>query len=292
MTVWLSSSIYATKSGCDLSLLIAPLEALTDTRLSGPERRVLLALYSFRNKNADTVWPSAEAIAARSGLKDKTYVSKMTTGLAKKGWIEKKRRGYTGGNEYKLTVPEEAETIHSNLECEPNLDYNSNLEQNYNSNLEQRSNSNLDYRSKNKEHQSEHQSEEYNTMSESEISDPAPADENKNEAPEKTPIKIPPCPTQKIVDLYHEVLPELPQVRVLTTKRAGQIKARWLQLENMRSLERWRAFFEYVRNSGFLMGMTDPAPGRQRFSADLEWLTNQSNFAKIVEGKYHDARAA
>lgn len=101
-----------------MSFLIAPLEALTDSRLSDPERRVLLALYSFRNKNADTVWPSADAIAARARIGDKTWISKLTKTLSEKGWLTKKRRGFTGGIEYALSVPDFASDELSNLDSQ------------------------------------------------------------------------------------------------------------------------------------------------------------------------------
>ena len=101
-----------------MSFLIAPLEALTDSRLSDPERRVLLALYSFRNKNADTVWPSAEAIAARARIGDRTWISKLTKLLSEKGWLTKKRRGFTGGIEYALSVPDFASDELSNLDSQ------------------------------------------------------------------------------------------------------------------------------------------------------------------------------
>lgn len=91
-----------------MALLIAPLEALTDRRLSDPERRVLLALYSFRNKNSDTVWPSLPSLAHRSHINDPPRVSKLTGSLAEKGWLTKRKRGFTGTNTYSLTVPDEA----------------------------------------------------------------------------------------------------------------------------------------------------------------------------------------
>ncbi|MBB04086.1 MAG: hypothetical protein CML03_00940 [Pseudooceanicola sp.] len=258
-----------------MSLLIAPVEAITDPRLTGPERRVLLSLYSFRNKNADTVWPSAEAIAARSGLKDKTFVSKVTKGLAEKGWLTKKRRGYTGGNQYTLMVPVEAENHYSKLEQESNLELCSSLDENTNSNLEQESNSNLDYHSKNNEQQSEHQIEHQSKTS------VAPA-------PEKPISEIADCPTKRIVDLYHEILPELPKLKVLTDARRSQIKARWREHDQMRSLEAWSQYFTLVRGSRFLMGLTEPTAGRKHFIASLEWLTKAGNFAKVIEGNYHD----
>ncbi len=68
---------------------------------------MLAVLYSFRDKNANTVWPSLEAIAERAGYSDRTQVSRMTTKLKDKGWLTKsKRRRVRGPNVYELMVPE------------------------------------------------------------------------------------------------------------------------------------------------------------------------------------------
>ena len=114
-----------------MSILVAPLEALTDSRLTDPERRVLLALFSFRDKTTNTVWPSIGKLADRANLKDKTRVSKLTRNLCEKGWLTKKKRGFTGGNAYTLLFP-------SILDSEAKLggDANSNLDSDTNSNLD------------------------------------------------------------------------------------------------------------------------------------------------------------
>jgi hypothetical protein len=93
-------------------------------------------------------------------------------------------------------------------------------------------------------------------------------------------------PYEKIVSLYHEHLPKCPKVEILTAKRKSQIGARWNSGE-LDTLESWEGFFKHCAHSRFLMGAIDPAPGRNRFVADLEWLTKESNYTKIVEGKYH-----
>lgn len=148
------------------SLLIAPLEALVDPRLTDPERRVLLALYSFRNKNADTVWPSVDSIGERAGIKDRTRVSKITKSLADKGWLSKKKRGFTGGNEYALFVPEFAENALSNLdsettlEQEATLDGKSKMDGDTSSNVVPETTSNLDSETTYKEQQIEQQNEQ------------------------------------------------------------------------------------------------------------------------------------
>jgi hypothetical protein len=92
----------------------------------------------------------------------------------------------------------------------------------------------------------------------------------------------PECPHQQIIALYHEILPQAPQVRSWTPKRATQLRARWNEDRSRQDLGWWRGFFEYVGSCDFLVGRS----GRQPFFADLEWMTKSENFTKIREGKY------
>jgi hypothetical protein len=87
-------------------LLVAPLEALTDDRLTDQERRVLLTLFSFRGKVSDTVWPGRELIGQRANIKDLGRVGKCTTSLCEKGWLVKWKTGWSGHNTYRLTFPD------------------------------------------------------------------------------------------------------------------------------------------------------------------------------------------
>ena len=107
--------------------------------------------------------------------------------------------------------------------------------------------------------------------------------EPENQIPEKPKN----CPTQKIIDLYHETLPELPKMLVISEARKSLISARWKQNPTMQTVERWQSFFEYVRDSDFLMGRVDPKAGQRQWSADLEFLVTASSFAKVIERKYH-----
>jgi len=86
-------------------LLVAPLEALTDKRLTESERKVLLVLFSYRGKVSDTVWPGREKIAERSNIKDLARIGKITTKLAELGWLVKYKKGFSGHNIYRLTFP-------------------------------------------------------------------------------------------------------------------------------------------------------------------------------------------
>lgn len=94
----------------------------------------------------------------------------------------------------------------------------------------------------------------------------------------------PNCPHQEIIDLYHEVLPQCPQVRDWTPARQTQLRARWNEDSGRQNLDYWRLFFEYVSTCDFLMGRTSPKP----FTADLEWMTKSANFTKIREMKYEN----
>lgn len=102
----------------------------------------------------------------------------------------------------------------------------------------------------------------------------------------------PACPYQKIIALYHQILPELPQVQVLSEQRKKQLRARWQSsIGNSPKgecwhLEFWERYFQYVRTCPFLMGQGEASPGRTTFFADLEWLTKASNFIKVIERRY------
>lgn len=109
--------------------------------LSELEIRVLIALYSFRDKNANTVWPSLESIADRAGIADKTRVSKVTGKLEKRGLITKRKRGFTGGNVYGF----------ANLDESANMEDSYKLDETYSANLDESYKSNLDESAKNKE---------------------------------------------------------------------------------------------------------------------------------------------
>ena len=106
--------------------------------------------------------------------------------------------------------------------------------------------------------------------------------------------KFPMCPHQKVIDLYHESLPYCPQVREWNTTRQKYLQSRWREKavslgwqKDDEGLEWFRRFFAFVGESKFLTGKSDGRSGKPPFLADLEWLMRPSNFAKVVEGKYH-----
>lgn len=111
-------------------------------------------------------------------------------------------------------------------------------------------------------------------------------------------VKDPPvCPFTELVDLYHELLPELPRLKKHTSARQSSARGRWRETwaglrkegkphDKQALLAYFRRFFSYVSQSDFLMGrVTD-------WSADFEWLFTAKGFARVVEGNYHGKKDA
>ena len=102
---------------------------------------------------------------------------------------------------------------------------------------------------------------------------------------QKSPADKIKYPYQKIIDLYHEVLPELPRVEKLTPTRKSYIRNLWN--DDLNDLEYWKNFFTHIRKSDFLMGKTEPVNGRRPFRANFEWMIKPANYVKIYEDNYH-----
>jgi len=105
--------------------------------------------------------------------------------------------------------------------------------------------------------------------------------------------KIPPCPHQQIIDIYHQTLPELPKVISWNKTREAHLKQRWRELftefeckSSDEALDWFKNdFFQFIKNSKFLTGRTQ-SKDRRPFLADLEWVIKPTNFTKIIERKY------
>ena len=109
-------------------------------------------------------------------------------------------------------------------------------------------------------------------------------------------LKIPDCKHSEVISLYHQHLPTLRKVEVWNATRQGYLRQRWREvaeelsksqaIDSSNVLGWWGEFFQHVGKSKFLTGRVNSKDGRA-FTADLEWILKPSNFAKIVEGKYH-----
>ena len=99
---------------------------------------------------------------------------------------------------------------------------------------------------------------------------------------EFVPTSKPNVPHQKIVDLYAEILPELPQVKKLTSARYSSIRARHNGIFKGK-IENWSKYFTYVKNncSWMISG---------NFNITFDYLIKQSNAVAIMEGAKDDRR--
>ena len=108
----------------------------------------------------------------------------------------------------------------------------------------------------------------------------------------------PACPHARLLALFAELVPELPQPRRELwegSKGADAMRQRWKWLLTARrsangtryastaeeGLDWFRRFFEQVAASDFLTGRN----GSWR-NCDLTWLMGKENFAKVVQGNY------
>lgn len=112
---------------------------------------------------------------------------------------------------------------------------------------------------------------------------------------EKTP-GIPSCPHTKVLALWRELLPELPQhdPDEWGGQRADNLRARWREKaaklkwgSEADGLTYFRRLFGWIRKSDWLMGRVPPTPGRRLFQLELQWLTRPNNWPNVLEGKYH-----
>ena len=107
---------------------------------------------------------------------------------------------------------------------------------------------------------------------------------------------VPDCPHQAVLALWAEVLPALPQhnAGMWGGTRADHLRARWRETA---VAEKWeteadgiaylRRLFVYIGRSAFLTGRSKGGGDRPPFVAELAWVVNPQNWAKVHEGKYH-----
>ena len=119
-------------------------------------------------------------------------------------------------------------------------------------------------------------------------------EDSKGKTKEEGADGMPPCPHQAILDAYHEILPELAKMKTWGDDRQNKLRTRWRERWAARKyrtqsegIDYFRRLFAYMRDSNFLMGRTTDRYGKS-FMASLDWIVLPRNFAKIIEGRYHD----
>lgn len=106
------------------------------------------------------------------------------------------------------------------------------------------------------------------------------------------------CPVGTLIDLYHELLPMNPRVKIVSEARKKAIRSRWKEAAHLQAkpfgyttradgLAAWRRFFEVCAQSAFLTGQAPAVPGKPPFIADIDFIFSPAGFVKTLENKYH-----
>lgn len=107
---------------------------------------------------------------------------------------------------------------------------------------------------------------------------------------------MPRCDTQSVVDLYHQALPELPAVRVMSDARQKAVRSFWkFVLTSKKSDGTKRAetaeqalawiggYFDRARHNDFLMGRGSKAPGHEGWQCDFDFLLSEKGKKHVLE---------
>ncbi|WP_051532780.1 phage replisome organizer N-terminal domain-containing protein [Lachnobacterium bovis] len=87
---------------------------------------------------------------------------------------------------------------------------------------------------------------------------------------------------QEIVDLFHQTCKSYPVLKSLTESRKKAIKARL----NKYSIDDIQTVFNKAEASDFMKGSNN-----RNWMANFDWMLKESNFVKILEGKYDNWEA-
>lgn len=83
-----------------------------------------------------------------------------------------------------------------------------------------------------------------------------------------------------VVNIYNDKCKSLSRVTIITDKRENHFKAR-LKNKKCRDLSFWESYFDKVSKSDFLTGNNGNS-----WKASFDWLLNENNMAKVLEGQY------
>ena len=249
---------------------IIPIEVALDHRLTLRDVRVLIALYSFRGKSTDTVWPTRATLAKRCGYPE-TRISTITSRLVSLGWLCKEGvGGHSKATRYHLTVPDVDEstvTKSVTVTRTATVTGSETVTATVTPPVTKLVTPPVTKLVTGKEVTSEVTNEVTILLSE-----PPSA---------VTDLRSRQCPHMDIIDAYHEVLPELPGIiasRWPGSKDAEALKTRWREDPRHQNLEFWLRFFSAVRTNPHWMGQND-----RGWQANLRWLVNRTNFDKVLE---------
>lgn len=108
--------------------------------------------------------------------------------------------------------------------------------------------------------------------------------------------RVPPCPYTQVVELYGEILPELPQVKVMDGAREKAIKHLWdfcLTKPRLDGSPRattatealtWiKTYFEHARHNDWIMNREPRGQGHEKWEADIEYVCGPKGVKRVIE---------
>lgn len=95
-------------------------------------------------------------------------------------------------------------------------------------------------------------------------------------------------PYQAIVDIYHEVLPEMAAVREITDARKAKIRNFWYKFKF--DEPRWRKYLEYIAENCHWICESRPRKGGESSwkPKNLDFLVTERCFLGVREGRFND----
>lgn len=104
------------------------------------------------------------------------------------------------------------------------------------------------------------------------------------------------CPVEKIIEVYHETLPELPKVRLMTAKREKGLKKVWSWVMTSskadktrraetpeQALQWFRQYFTRVRDNDFLMGRGIRSAEHRGWKCTIDFLMTDRGMTHVIE---------
>ena len=248
--------------------------AASDKRLSAASDFRVFIVIADRMNAEMFCYPGIETIAADAGVSRRAAIYSINR-LLETGYLRREKGGRKKSNLYRL--------LHSEESCTSKVhDLAPHSEESCTS----------------KVHDLAPHSEESCT---SEVKDAAPESRKGNRVPlnpekeagEANPARAredqpPPPPSfEQIIKTYHDILPELPRVEVITKEREKLIRERCST--DLPDIEEWTYYLTSIRQSDFLMGRKVPRDERHApFQANFDFLIRQQTLISHSEGKYLD----
>lgn len=86
---------------------------------------------------------------------------------------------------------------------------------------------------------------------------------------------------REVIILYHEILPDLPKIKVVTAEISKSFNARLKEVPEFLDIQQWKDLFLKISKSDFLMGRQG-----NDWSAYFKWIVTPKGFSGLINGQY------